>query len=245
MDAIAKSVLQYIQQQKSHAVIAGGAARDEYLSLIPRDYDIWVQGKYDFMGLISEYDVKDFRQKGTSYDKAFHDNGIREVFSFSVEGRSFDVMTYKDKYFEEDEFGKKVVEKFDFGLNMVYYDGVSIDDTNRNFRDDMDISTMSLINLESMEHLPTAIRRFEKFNQKFSVQQNAPENSWAFRAPCLKLLTEKKEEYKPFGRKKLYWTAEPALGEWIGEIATPPVPPMPAVQAFDWDTPEAEIEDNF
>lgn len=221
MDIIAKSVLQYIQQQKSHAVIAGGAARDEYLNLTPRDYDIWVQGKYDFMGLISEYDVKDFRQKGEKYDASFHDNGIQEVFAFTVEGKSFDVIAYKDKFFEEDEFAKKVVEGFDFGLNMVYYDGTSIDDSNRNFRTDIDYSSMSLVNMRYMSELPNAVRRYEKFNQKYSIEQKAPQNSWKFEAPCMKLLTEKPVE-KLTSYKKMY----------SGGLAAQNLPP--ATVPFGW-----------
>jgi len=237
MDIIAKSVLQFVQKQKPHAVIAGGAARDEYLNLTPRDYDIWLQGKYDLSALINEYDVQDLKQKGQQYDGSHHDTGIREVYNFSVEGKNFDLIMYKDNYFEEEEFAHKVVERFDFGLNMIIYDGNSLDDTNKDFRADIDMGTMSLINLKNIEHLPNAVRRFEKFNQKFNVQQNTS-NAWRFSAPCLKLLTEESVSAKKKSKLSYFhggWTAgDGAVGNTMAFQAQPEV---------QWEPPQ--FDNNF
>lgn len=203
MDIIARGVLEYIQKDQPEAIIAGGACRDGVLGLVPKDYDIWVPANtvLNMPKLVEEFGIKDFRQKGKEYETAFHDNRIKAVWSFRVEDKEFDLITWKKDKGSEDDFPKQVINSFDYAINMVYYDGTGIDESHEEFNRDIRYQQISLINLASIGHLPNAMLRYYKMRDK--IVEGLGEE-FAFRAPCLSHISPKgmKEKSNSYAKAK-------------------------------------------
>lgn len=193
MDIIVKSVLDLIQGQKNYeySVIAGGSCRDHFLGIEPKDYDIFLpyagsDAKYQLTEVLNkELGVFD-REKGRDYGGS----NIRGVNEFTFEGKTFDLI-FK-QIGNDDEFGKKVIDDFDYGYNKAYYDGLSIYDEHNDFLYDRNNWCMTLLNLDNIDALPKVIGKFNRVNEKL---QEAGRGQVYFRNQCLVLKEGK--EWKP------------------------------------------------
>lgn len=196
MDIIVKTMLDFVQGQKGYenSVLAGGAVRDYFLGIEPKDYDIVVPyTSFDgrtklLMNIMKEFDIGEKKEKGVEY--ADSRQQIRGVDGFEFEGKKFDIIV---RQLDDDEdFGKRVVETFDYGYNMAYYDGLVIHDDNEKFRYDRDNWTYSLHNLEKISNLPKAIQRYNDLNKRL---EDVGRGGLHFRATCLEIKGEKEEKY--------------------------------------------------
>lgn len=215
MDIIVKTVLDFIQSKEnaSNSVLAGGAVRDHIYNLEPRDYDIFVPAAESNKALIKELNKEfklnnDIKKKGKVYGSNTSDIG--GVFEFNFEGKSFDVIF---KCYENDEdFGNNVIDGFDYGVNMVYYNGLYVEDSNKHFEFDRNSYSMSLIKIDNLSCLPKAMKRYYDFCEKSKMNLN-------FRAPCLEVVGGEKKQEKRFKIKNTtgmnIWDepAEPRVGE--------------------------------
>lgn len=183
MDIIVKTVLDFIQNKEEYknSIIAGGAVRDHVLGFQPRDYDIFVPlSKRSLPILISdikkEFGIEEVENKSKDYETSV--GTINNVSNFVFEGKEFDLIA---KSFENnEEFGDNVIKEFDYGLNMIYYNGLYIEDNNEKFRYDHNNYSMTLINMSSMYDLPKLMKRYFNFNER--NKQN-----YAFRSECFSL----------------------------------------------------------
>lgn len=219
MDIIVKSVLDFIQSQEGskNSIIAGGAVRDHIYKVEPKDYDVFVpidMGKPLLLmrEIDKEFGLKgSYTRKGKEYEQMTGDTS--SVFSFNFEGKDFDVV-FK-AYNDDEEFADKVIEKFDFGVNMCYYNGLYVEDSNKHFKYDHDNYTMSLINIDRISNLPNAMKRYQSFCEK-------TKQFFTFRAPCLELVGGEKEVKKKFFAKTKFADPVPVhdevMGVWDGGV---------------------------
>lgn len=199
MDIIIRGVLDFIQSVKGreNTVIAGGAVRDEVYNMEPNDYDFCipsVKGRdmETLAGLVSKEFKVSVPLKGDSH-YGTHDHRITRVYTFEIEGKKVDLIGY---YVENDEeFGDKVIKTFDYGLNMIYFNGSQVCNDNELYKADHEYSEMSLHNLDRMDRLPIAMKRYDRFNSR------APHN-FIFRAPCLEL--RRPEAEGKYNKKKSF-----------------------------------------
>lgn len=187
MDIKVKAVLDFIQAQKGHehAVIAGGSVRDYKFDLEPRDYDFFVPTSREnnhrnlLEAVRKEFGIEqEPKEKGVEYPMS-RLSGVNEIV---FEGKVIDIVG--SPYPNDEEFGSKIISDFDFGMNMVLYNGLYIDETSPEFQNDFSHYKMTLINLESISHLPNAIKRFNNFNEKLrtvgiSLRFEAPDLKWS------------------------------------------------------------------
>jgi hypothetical protein len=231
MNIIVRSILHYIQTKEKHknSILAGGAVRDEILGLVPKDYDILVPvtSKVEVPKLITEIanefgiKIDTIRSKGKEYEEMTQ-NHVRGVTEFVHEDLKFDIIGVFEP--DDEDFPSQAVNQFDYGLNMVYDTGSYVSEDNENFKYDSDHGYFSLINLKSVQNLPNAIERFNKFNEKSKA---ANKGEWSFRAPCLRLTAEQKEDdyVKIKSLKKKYsgmWANNP-----FAEVAQAAPAPFP------------------
>lgn len=186
MDIIVRSVLEFIQKTKSNAILAGGAVRDQQLGLVPKDYDIFFSGNtkqaYDLMYSVGqEFPVTDVTEKTREYEESIMMPRMKFVYGFKLEGKDFDLIAVDEP--DDEDFPESIIRSFDFGINMTYDTGTFIETQNEYFRYDMDFAHISLINLKSIGHLPKAMEKFNRLDQKFG-------GGWSFRAPSLSLRQE-------------------------------------------------------
>jgi hypothetical protein len=200
VDIIVKTVLDFIQGQEGYenSIVAGGCIRDHFLEITPNDYDIFVPLNRKFLDLKDsigkEFGVDHFLDKTRTSDYG-HQTDISEVNAFEFEGKKFDIII---KNYENDEdFGREVVGRFNYGYNMAYYDGVAIDDSHEFFQFDRNMYQMTLRTLEYMGQLPKAIEKYQNVNRRLN-EIGKPNLIWD--AHCL---TMNKKEQPP---KKLYTT---------------------------------------
>lgn len=217
MDIKVKAVLDFIQSQEGyeHSIVAGGAVRDYQFELEPRDYDFFVPtSRKQKVRPIIDAVRKEFKleeppkEKGVDYGDAQKLSGVNEIV---FEGKIIDIIGKEIP--NDEEFGSKVVSEFDFGLNMAFYNGLYIDDTNEHFQTDFRNYRMSLINLESIAHLPRAIERYNKFRDKawtrsIQIRFDSPNLKWS--KPVKK---EKKIDYYRYTTDAVpdlvFWNNEP------------------------------------
>lgn len=228
MDIIVKTVLDFIQSRDyaKHSVLAGGAVRDHIYDLDARDYDIFVPSSINNTYLINAIkkefglDKKhDLRQKGEEYESSNVTVDINGVYNFKFEGKDFDII-FK-AYDNDEDFGSTVVDTFDYGVNMVYYNGLYIEDSNKYFEYDRMNYSMTLVRLSHISSLPKAMTRYHNFCEKSKMKL-------VFRAPCLQVLDENKNQKKE--PKKVFYHKEPI-----------PAPQVPR-RAGDLEIPRAWID---
>ena len=200
MDIRVKTILDFVQSKTGHehSVIAGGSLRDETFNLEPRDYDLFVPvTKEHTMEVLAESLQKEFNVEFKAKDhyittkKSFNKSSQTpfRVGEFTFEGKLIDLIS--KSYIPNDEkFGSTLVEEFDYGINMVYHDGLVIDDSNKNFAHDIYRHNMTLINLDHVQSLPKAMERYIKFRDKAAVV--GMDIRWT--CPNLKLSKPKKEK---------------------------------------------------
>ncbi|AXP07752.1 hypothetical protein SmphiM6_61 [Sinorhizobium phage phiM6] len=194
VDIIVKTVLDFIQGQEGYenSIVAGGCIRDHFLEITPNDYDIFVPLNGKFLDLKDsigkEFGVDHFLDKTRTSDYG-HQTDISEVNEFIFEGKKFDIII---KNYENDEdFGREVVGRFNYGYNMAYYDGVAIDDSHEFFQFDRGMYQMTLRTLEYMGQLPKAIEKYQNVNRRLN-EIGKPNLIWD--AHCL---TMNKKEQPP------------------------------------------------
>ena len=171
MDIRAKIVLDLVKSIKGaeNAVIAGGAVRDMLFDVPPKDVDIFVPHKVikEVKKEVQKLD-KEMVPKGEDYktldrytipsSKRYlkSDSGF-ECYGFKFEDIQFDLIT--SYYLNDEQFGENLIEDFDYGLNMVFYDGLSINDTNDEFKRDFLNRRKTLRKINSVDHLPKMIMK--------------------------------------------------------------------------------------
>lgn len=203
MDIIVKGVLDFIQTLKGreNTVIAGGAIRDELFNLEPNDYDFCIpslRGRdvRDVMNLVAEeFKVSDPNKKSKEGYEQNSYQSLTQVYALTIEGKKIDLIGYNID--NDEEFGDKVIKGFDYGINMVYHNGSQICKDYEPFVSDWEYNEMTLRNLESISHLPNAMKRYEKFNTRLG-----PDRNLQFRSTVLELVRPKDYKKKTFG--KLY-----------------------------------------
>lgn len=219
MDIIVRSVLQHIQQTQPESIVAGGSVRDEFLGLTPKDYDIFVPIKKKsemntlMTSILTEFGVNP-GQKGEQYDEPGAIRRLTSVTAFELEGKKFDIIGVDLVIDETEQFAEKVIETFDFGINMAYDTGSYVNSENPKFVTDIEYQEMSLHRLETISHLPNSIARYNSFNDKYFERFS---QKLLFRAPCLELIGGEKK-----GKKNPYKT------NWINQGIIQPV------EAFNW-----------
>lgn len=205
MDIIIKSVLEFIQtiNGKENSILAGGAVRDHIYGLTPNDYDFCVPstGRKDMIDLADkicgEFKVSTRLKSKDGYHQSNNGQRLTTVWGLELEGKKIDLIGHNEE--NDEDFAQTVIEKFDYGVNMVYFNGHQICDDYEKFKTDYEFHEMSLWNLDNISHLPNAIRRFEKFQEKVG-------HPLIFRAPCLELVGQRKKKNldKVFNYAKLY-----------------------------------------
>jgi len=168
----------------SHAILAGGAVRDTHYKLAPRDYDIFVpcntpQGLIDVRQYLTEKLNVTVNLKGTVYGEM---TNLMGVLNFKYEDLDVDVIAKIND--NDEDFPDEVINTFNFGLNMIYFDGNNVIDTNEKFERDRDRMTMTLYNIKDISELPKAIEKFNSFNDKYTARYG---NGFRFECPELYL----------------------------------------------------------
>jgi hypothetical protein len=159
-------------------MLAGGAIRDEFLGLTPKDYDIFVPLKhkselYSLALSVSENPIH--KSKAGDYDTI---QKIINVYGLEVAGKKIDLIGINEK--DDEDFPDIVIGAFNFGINMAYDTGSYQRSDHPYFRGDLDERRMSLRNLEDMSHLPKMVAKFNNLNERLGEGLHL-----AFRAPCL------------------------------------------------------------
>lgn len=272
MDIITKTVLNKIQSLEGYetSVIAGGAVRDHIWGIPERDTDICIpkfEGRSE--GLLVDALDKEFkvRTKVKGYDPlrrtvgkydlsqlvedSLYKDGssgrLDSVLNFQFEGKDFDIIfsTYEKT---EDDFtwADTLVNDFNFGMNMVYYDGFETK-TTRAFDRDKINHEMTLINLDSITKLPGAIEKFFNISERYLEKKIV----LSFNQTCLKMVKDEPKIEPPWSVKrkgldyaKLY-NENPAA-----EVELRPIPAFrplvggvpPAPLPFDWNRPAVQID---
>jgi hypothetical protein len=179
MDIRARHLLGEIRKHAPNAVIAGGAARDDYFDVEPKDYDIFVSSDswrevrkhFSVMGIVAS-PKKDEYYGGL-------DSPVTKVYDVSYEGLDVDIVTM---IFDEDEdFGNKVVQDFDYGICRIYFDGSSILRDTEEFQMDVRDETFTLLKLPGLDYLPHAMQRYEKIKLRLG-------RDYSFRCPLLQVI---------------------------------------------------------
>lgn len=232
MDIIVKTVLNFIQKQKGfeHSVVAGGAVRDHYLDLEPRDYDILLPysktSRFNLLDKVRKEFLGDVKEKGQDYG-----NGpIRGVNEFTFEGHTFDLI-FRDEE-NNDDFGDKVIETFDYGINMAYYDGLTFGDTNEKFQNDFRARNMTLWRMDGdlSDGLLKAINRYNAINEK---HKNTHGYNLRFINKCLTRVIKLVDD------KPKYYVKKAPIEDWR-------IPdPAPAPRAADLRAAQRDFEERM
>lgn len=233
MDSVVKSVLEYIQKQEGHqfSVLAGGALRDEHFGLVPKDYDLFVPSSSPRQmeelknSMIKDLGIEDVVLKGTQYESLEEHSGqkITGVYGFFYADKEFDLIGVKEE--DDGDFGDEVINKFDYGINMLWHDGITKYESMR-FQDDFYGRRMTLHNIKTIDALPQAMRRFDKFNEKLGG---------GFRFYCPKLTLKGEEKEKPWSKlKKSIYVEENLIDQF--EATTPADPVVQTLGGAGWAT---------
>lgn len=253
MDIRARTILSLIKSIKGaeQSIIAGGAVRDSFFDVPPKDFDFFIPDDafkqviqevrreiapksppppvpYPSSGYFIKKSVDKLADYVTSYggifakEKSEHPD-LKDVVDLEYEGIQLQLMSVP--HLNDDEFALKVIDRFDYGINMAYYDsGVVIRDTEK-FQFDLNNRRMTLYQLFRMEDLPKTMEKFNRVSAKLGGR-------WEFHSPRLSLVDLPKEETKvgvttpemkeDFGRMRLRDAFPPELapraaprGRWI------------------------------
>ena len=175
MDIRARDLLSKIKdiESSSFSIIAGGAARDEYLNKPVRDYDFYIPSTAyrDVCNILKGIDA-------SVPENSYPGEVISEVLNISYEGIPCQLI-FSDLE-NADDFPQRVLNTFDYGICKIYYEGSSILVDSEEFNKDAKSETMTLYKLDHISHLPKAITRFNYLNEKLG-------GFWEFRCPLLEL----------------------------------------------------------
>lgn len=218
MDVRARMILSVMRAVPGaeQVILAGGAVRDTYFNLEPKDYDFFIpslvfpevlrvvveeaakaldknpifeggkkKSKYAYTGLTptfdSVYDTKEDFFSGKS-KKGYKDSPVADVVNVRYEGIDCQLMSVPPS---TKDFIQGVIDRFDFGINMVYYEGSTIIRDTDAFMKDVTERTITLYNPKSIESLPNHLVKFQRISEKLK-------GVWVFKCPGLRI--EKNDE---------------------------------------------------
>ena len=118
-----------------HGVVAGGAVRDVVLGRVPKDYDVFIFGMDDFMGIIKKKGIFDKKPQKTERPFASRYPVMFEVYNTTLSKHPVQII-WNPRYTSEGSTswwgrhfdlrqavtGEEVVSGFDFTINMMYVD---------------------------------------------------------------------------------------------------------------------------
>jgi hypothetical protein len=233
MDVRAQDLLNRVREipGADNSVIVGSAVRNPYFNIpcsrvtIVTPYaslkDVW-----PLMGpKPAKRKVVLFGNQAVSY--SFPYEGLEAVLTFS--------------YIENgDDFGDKVINEFDFGINYLYYDGRDVVQHD-NFKYDFDHAVLSLHKLNSIEKLPAVMVRYNELIAELG--RHLP-----FKCPLLSLNHEKKVA-KSLGSASKWIDANRDGAEVQWNVPIPNAPPRalelrPAAAFLQGQAPNP-FEDDF
>ncbi len=181
MDIVARTLLNFVQQQDGYknAVLAGGSVRDFLLNgerpFESNDYDIFIPKTSNDQKLSLIKGLRDV--VNNQYDKSNgeYPEGDFSVNCFTYQGKTFDLIIRND--LEDSElFGENLIDTFNFGINMAYYDGLSIN-TCHLFDQDIRNYTATLVNCSSNELLVKSMKKFINLETRWGLR---------FKSTCFK-----------------------------------------------------------
>lgn len=171
-------MLERVQAYIPGAVIAGGYLRDLYLGMPYKDIDIFIPFTEDVDELIEQIRWKPV------IETEYHPTTIREVHCCKYKPqteitRVWDVVSYRQVGFEDTLKGVQIimlqkgftiqdrVERHDFGICQIWYDGVNTYCTDA-FLQDFEQKTFTLVVCESAEEYNRSMRRWDRFKEKYT-----------------------------------------------------------------------------
>lgn len=172
MDIVVKTVLDFVQSLEGckNSVIAGGSVRDYLLprNNQPRDYDIFIPNTNLKQCKVVNTAIKNLIQNEvTPKSKGEYPETDFTVDTFEYEGKLFDLIFRKDIEDTED-FGSELIETFNFGINMAFYDGISVN-TNSKFDEDKNYYYATLYNVDSEESLVKSMEKYLSLRDKYGL----------------------------------------------------------------------------
>lgn len=172
MDIVAKTVLDFVQSLEGceNSVIAGGSVRDYLMpgNNQPRDYDIFIPMTDFKQSLVVNKAIKELiKNEVTPKNKGEYPETAFTVDAFEYEGKLFDLIFRKDIKDTED-FGSELIETFNFGINMAFYDGLSVN-TNNKFDEDKNYYYATLYDVDSEESLVKSMEKYLSLRDKYGL----------------------------------------------------------------------------
>lgn len=138
------------------AIIAGGAIRDWFLGVEPKDFDIFVSAS-EFHEPEGFSGLGHLGREGRleEYEKL---NDIGIIMRGRIAGRQADLIGMRS----DPLTGAELVTDFDFGITRCWYDADGLHDTAEALQDRVNKTVTLLINTRRER----ALARFERFNQR-------------------------------------------------------------------------------
>lgn len=194
IDIRARYILGELRKTSPQAILAGGAVRDTYFGVEPKDYDFFVPTKAFKAvtgSLMAKYGKGSFSDKKYAYARNSY---LKGVYDTKIEG--CDVQIMSSDFEGNDDFALNVVNTFDFGINRIYYDGGGILRDTEDFQKDDSQNTMTLYTLNDIKYLPKYLDRFQRINAKYK-------NRFTFKSPCIMIVDPvSREEVKDIPKSK-------------------------------------------
>jgi hypothetical protein len=211
MDMRARDLLSKIRNIKGaeNAVIAGGAPRDTHLGIEPKDYDFFIP-EGGFQSVIELFKEVKKHPDSKQYSKSIHPLSV--VYQAEYEGIKVELMRMKLE--NNEQFGENLMDTFDFGICMTWYEGATLLRQTDKFEKDVSSATMTLYKLDHIEKLPNVMGRFNRLNERLG-------NKYSFRCPLLRI--ERSKEQKETVVKDYAYTT---YGEDHGFNIRPRIEPL-------------------
>lgn len=127
--------LKAIQKFDERAVVAGGYLRDIMLGVQPKDVDIWI---YNRLPKELVLDLPPDSYKVLRRIPIQNSFAMKRIVSVEWKGITFDIIQLRDPTV-------RAIDRFDFGLNQVWYDGTSLH-TTKAFDNDQKAETITYLN---------------------------------------------------------------------------------------------------
>jgi len=235
MDIIARDIYSKLQEslKLKNAIIAGGAVRDYSFGKEYADIDIFAEqteeiDEFNGKGLASFYaDIIDNLPEGVKFLDSKIINEYQEdmglpILKMDLKWKDLDVdlMLVAPHSFkpEEESFGNFIVDRFDFGINKIFYDGFSIVET-EDFARDKRWSFFTLKKLSSLESLPYYFERVERWKVKYPTFTLNLDEVLELKKTS-KQIVDKPRSYFNFTDFQQAFNADPQrargnFGEWI------------------------------
>ena len=143
-----------LAQMPPGSVIAGGAIRDWYLGVEPKDIDVFTGGTADGNPRSGLFRIDNYYERQEEYQAM---GNIQLVSSGQLLGYRVDLVEMTD--FTD---GATLVKGFDFAINQMFYGGKFILRTVAAIND-LANHTVTLLRDDRLER---SLRRFERFNER-------------------------------------------------------------------------------